>query len=100
MDKSLDKSSDVSLDKTTSDMDSDFPSMVKHLLYSVNWKLGIIMLVLGFIIFSNLFVDNVISKMSNTTEMGMVNTKGSVIQLLFYTLTLLCIDLMIKGNLL
>jgi hypothetical protein len=78
----------------------DFPSMFKNLLYNVNWKLGIVMLILGFFIFSNLFVDNVISKLSDTTELGMVNTKGSVLQLLAYTLILLSVDLMIKGNLL
>jgi hypothetical protein len=93
------KSANIESAKHNTDGD-DFPSMVKHLLYNVNWKLGIIVFILGFILFSNLFVDNVISKFPNTIDAGIVNTKGSIIQLILYVIILLTVDIMIRGNML
>ncbi len=78
--------------------DGDFIGMTKSLIGNINYKLAILMFIFGFIIFSNLFADKVISKFEGTIENDTVNTKGSIVQLVFYTIGLIIIDLFIKAE--
>ena len=78
----------------------DFPSMLWSFLSNINWKLAIIMFIIGVIIFSDVFINMFIAKIPNTMNVNIVNSKGSVIQLLCYTLSLVLADSAIRGKIL
>lgn len=78
--------------------DGDFIEMAKTLVGSINYKLALLMFVFGFIIFSNIFADKVVANFDGTIDNDTVNTKGTLVQLLFYTVVLIVIDLFVKSN--
>ena len=64
----------------------------------INFKVGIFLLLFGIFIFSDMFIESVLTKLNGTTEAAETTTKGTIIQLLIFVLFYLFIDLMVQGN--
>ena len=77
---------------------SDLYQLVGSLWNAANFKLAIIMLLIGVIIFSDSFVDGCLSRFSHTTTGTVVNSKGTFIQLGLYSVSLLLVEMMVKSK--
>jgi hypothetical protein len=76
----------------------DFPSMVFDLGCKINFKVALLLFIVGLFIFSDVFINQVISSFSNCTDMGMCNTKGTMLQLGFLCLAYVIIDLLVATD--
>lgn len=81
------------------DDDDDFPNMFVDLFRCINFKVAIFLFIFGVFIFSDLFVENVISRFSGSVEGDCPTTKGTVMQLTILTMAYLVIDLIVQGGL-
>jgi hypothetical protein len=73
----------------------DFPSMGMDLLKMVNFKISIFLLIIGFFIFSDVFINNLLP--THCHEMGCTTNKGTILQLTLLVLSYICIDLLVQG---
>jgi hypothetical protein len=73
--------------------------MFFSLLKNVNIKIAVFLFFIGMIIFSDLFMNNVLSKFNNSLYGECTTTKGTVIQLLLFVLAYLVLDLLSAGGL-
>lgn len=77
----------------------DFPSMLVNLLTSINIKIAIFIFIIGMIIFSDMFVLNVLSSFKDAVNnIQTPTTNGTVIQLICLTIGYICIDLLVQGK--
>jgi hypothetical protein len=74
----------------------DFPSMGADLLKMVNIKISLFLLLIGFFIFSDVFINNVLPK--DYHAMGCPTNQGTMVQLTLFVLSYICIDLLIQGG--
>lgn len=75
---------------------TDFVKISGNIFANINYKQVIFMFFIGLIIFSDLFIDNVIYNIKDGVEGECPTTKGTIIQLTFFCLALIIVDLMIK----
>jgi hypothetical protein len=75
---------------------SDFMKIFGDVLSSANWKVAGLIFMLGFLIFSDIFIDNVLIGFSDTVDGACTTTKGTVLQLLFLCLAYLILDLVVQ----
>ena len=75
---------------------SDFVDVSKNFLNQINTKLALFMFLVGMIIFSDLFIEKIISRFDGAVEGLTTTTKGTIIQLTLYSIVLIMIDLMIQ----
>lgn len=78
---------------------SDFVEMFFSLLKKVNIKVAVFLFFIGMIIFSDLFMNNVLTKFSDSLYGECTTTKGTIIQLLLFVLAYLTLDLLSAGGL-
>ena len=77
----------------------DFPSMCVDLFRKANFKIGIFMYIIGIFIFSDMFIDKVLSKFKDSvTDDHQSTTKGTAIQLIFFVLAYICLDLLVQNK--
>ncbi len=76
----------------------DFPSMTADLFSNINFKAAIFLFMIGILIFSDVFIENILSSFSGASASGEATTKGTVIQLFVLVLGYLIIDLLIQGG--
>jgi hypothetical protein len=74
----------------------DFPSMCMDLLKMVNVKISIFLLIIGFFIFSDVFINKLLP--TNYHEMGCPTNQGTILQLILFVLSYICIDLLVQGE--
>ena len=74
---------------------SDFVSVGGNLISNINYKLIILVFIFGMVIFSDTFMNGVLSKISNTIDGEVATTKGTMIQLTLICLFILIADLLI-----
>ena len=79
---------------------SDFPSMCIDLCKKINFKTAIFLFIVGTIIFSDVFIENCLTKSEYTDGAGMPTSQGTFIQMLTLILTFLMIDLLVQGKIL
>lgn len=91
------KKSNISFKSESRD---DFPSIFMDLLKKIPIKKTIWLLLVGMLIFSDLFVIHVLSNFSDTTDMNCANTKGTMIQLLALCISYMFIDILAEGGIL
>ena len=77
---------------------SDLINVGSGLLSNINYKLAFFMFILGMFLFSDLFIEQVLSNTPGAVDGECATSKGTMIQLLFYTVSLIILDLMIKSN--
>jgi hypothetical protein len=77
---------------------SDFPSIGMDILKKTNFKVAFFLFIMGIFIFSDVFIENILS--IKYRDGNCATTTGTMIQLLFFVLFYLIIDLLITGELL
>jgi hypothetical protein len=92
--KSIDKKN-IKVNKKDKD---DFVQMGMSLLNTINFKIAFFLFLIGMIIFSDMFINGVINKFSNTLHGECTTTKGTIIQLIFLVLSYIIIDLLNKSE--
>lgn len=81
-------------------IDSDFISMFSDLFNGINYKVAILIFILGIIIFSDSFIECFLVGFSNSVDGDIPTTKGTIIQLILLTLGYIIIDLMVSSEIL
>ena len=92
--------SDKSTEKTESK--SDFVEALGNVTCNINFKMAIFLFIIGMCIFSDLFINGVLSKFDGAISASgeCASTKGTIIQLTIFILLYLVLDLLMKGKLL
>lgn len=75
---------------------SDFMKLSGNLLSNINWKVSFLLFIVGMLIFSDVFIDNVLRQFSGTVEVECTTTKGTMMQLTCIVLVYIFLDLMVK----
>jgi hypothetical protein len=78
----------------------DFSSMLIDLTKKVNIKIAIFLFLLGIFIFSDLFIEMILSKFNGAVDGTETTTKGTILQLLFMSISYIVIDLLVQGEIL
>lgn len=78
--------------------ENDFPSMGVDLIKRVNFKVAFFLLLLGVFLFSDLFVENILS--AKYRDADTPNTMGTTVQLVVFVLAYVIIDLLVQGGIL
>ena len=76
----------------------DFPSMTADLFKNTNFKTAVFLFLFGVLIFSDVFIANVLDKYNGAVESGVATTKGTIVQLLVLVVGYLIIDLLVQGG--
>lgn len=76
----------------------DFPSMISDLISSINWKVAFFLLILGVLIFSDVFVELFLTSFDGAVYAQDPTTKGTFIQLILFIFGYITIDLLVKGE--
>jgi hypothetical protein len=74
----------------------DFPSMGMDLMKKINIKISLFLFLIGFFIFSDVFINKVLPP--NYHEMGCPTNNGTIVQLLLFVFAYICIDLLAQGE--
>jgi hypothetical protein len=78
---------------------SDFVSMSGNVLSMINYKVAFFMYIIGMLIFSDLFIEGVLQTMSNDLVEGTcTTTKGTCVQLLFFIIAYILLDLSVAAG--
>ena len=75
---------------------TDFMKISGNLLMNINYKVAFFLFIVGIIVFSDLFISNIINKFQNSADGECPNTKGTMIQLMFIIIAYIIIDLIVK----
>ena len=75
---------------------SDFVKVSGNILSNVNLKLGFFLFVISMLIFSDLFVNNVMSGIDGAVSGEYCTSKGTIIQITILIVCFLVLDLVIK----
>jgi hypothetical protein len=84
--------------KIYDDGGEDFISMFYDLFSSINYKVAILIFIIGLFVFSDVFIDTFLTSMNGSVVGDEATTKGTVIQLLLLTLGYIAADLMVSGG--
>lgn len=76
----------------------DFSSMTVDLFRHTNFKTAIFLFLLGILIFSDVFISNILDKYKGASEAGVATTKGTIIQLFLFVMGYLVIDLLVQSG--
>lgn len=79
---------------------NDLTAIMIDLTRRINIKVAIFVFLMGIFIFSDLFIDQVLSRFDSATEGLETTTKGTIIQLIFLTVGYIAFDLLVQGNVL
>ena len=77
----------------------DFPSMFMKLFEKINIKIGFFIFILGILLFSDVFIKNILSNFTEATDsLGYPTTHGTIILLLLLVIGYIIIDLLVQGG--
>ncbi len=79
---------------------TDLMKISGGILSNINYKMAFLLFIIGIIIFSDVFIDNIIRPFGDTVDAECSSTKGSMIQLSFLTIGYLILDLIVKYEIL
>jgi hypothetical protein len=77
---------------------SDFVSVGGNVLQNINIKVAVLLLIIGMILFSDIFIDGVLAKINGTVHGECTTTKGTMIQLIMLVLSYIVIDLLVQSK--
>lgn len=75
---------------------TDFMAMTGNLLTNINYKVAFLLFIMGMIVFSDVFIDGILSGFSDTVDAECTTTKGTMLQLMFMTIAYILIDLLVQ----
>lgn len=78
----------------------DLGSLLIYYIKKINWKIGILLFMIGIIIFSDIFAQNVLVYFSNTMDINSPNNKGTSIQLSFLIVGYWILDSLTQASIL
>lgn len=76
----------------------DLGNMTMDFFNRINFKVSIFLFLFGIFIFSDMFIESVLTKLNGVTDANETNTKGTVIQLLCLVLFYIFVDLLVQGD--
>lgn len=79
---------------------TDLIKVSSGILGNINYKVSFMLFVISMIIFSDVFIDNVIRPFGGTVEAECTTTKGTMLQLMFLTISYILLDLIVKYDIL
>jgi hypothetical protein len=79
---------------------TDFLKMGGGLITSINYKVSFMLFIVSMLIFSDLFIDNVLNKFNDTVTGECTTTKGTMLQLMFMIIAYIVLDLIVKYEIL
>ena len=79
---------------------TDLMKMTGNLITAVNYKVAFLLFIVSMVIFSDVFIDNIILSFSETTEGECTTTKGTMLQLMFMVVAYIILDLVVQYDLL
>lgn len=78
---------------------TDFLSITMKLISSVHYKIAIFIFIIGMVVFSDLFVHKILSKIDGATSVEEnATTKGTIIQLMVLTMMYIVVDMLDQYN--
>lgn len=77
---------------------ADFITMFYDLFNTINYKVTILLFLLGVILFSDIFIDAFLINISGAVDGDTPTSKGTTIQLMLHTLGYIIFDLLVSGN--
>lgn len=95
----LDNNDLDNIDKKSAGDRSDFPSMGIDLLKRVNIKIAFFLMLIGFFVFSDVFIEKVLPA-AYQDGTNCPNSMGTTVQLIILVLSYLVIDLLSQGGIL
>lgn len=87
------------IDNSESDYDpkkSDFVEIGQGIVTCINVKVAFFLFLLCMIIFSDVFIDNVLLKIPESVESGCTTTKGTIIQIGIVSIGYIFIDFLVQ----
>ena len=76
----------------------DFGNMATVFFGKINFKIAIFIFIFGVFIFSDMFIEHVLSKIKDSSSGGESTTKGTLIQLLILVLFYLICELLVQAE--
>ena len=73
-------------------------NMTTDFFGKINFKIAIFLFIFGIFIFSDMFIEHVLSKIKDSSAGGESTTKGTLIQLLILVLFYLICDLLVQAE--
>ena len=87
---------DNEIDENDETNKTDFVNVGSSVIGNINAKLFAFMYIIGVIIFSDLFIDSVLSKIPNAVDGEYATTKGTLTQLTTLCVASMMVDVLIK----
>lgn len=75
---------------------TDFVEISQGIVGCINVKVAFFLFLLCMIIFSDVFIDNVLMKIPESVESGCTTTKGTLIQIAIVSTVYILIDLLVQ----
>lgn len=75
---------------------TDLMKMTGNLLSNINYKVAFLLFVVSVVIFSDVFIDNVLHGIDGAIEGDSTTTKGTMVQLIFMIVSYIFIDLIVQ----
>lgn len=94
MSESIDESVKNKNDKD--ETHTDFMNVSGNILTSINYKVTFLLFVVGMLLFSDVFIENVLIKFNDTVDGECTTTKGTMIQLILLIISYIVLDLLVK----
>jgi hypothetical protein len=94
MSESIDESGKNKNDKD--ETHTDFMNVSGNILTSINYKVTFLLFVVGMLLFSDVFIENVLIKFNDTVDGECTTTKGTMIQLILLIISYIVLDLLVK----
>jgi len=85
-----------SIEDEKKDNKTDLVNVSGNILYNINYKVALFIFFIGLIIFSDVFVENILVGFNNAVYMGTPTSNGTMLQLLFLTGSYIFVDLIVK----
>ena len=95
----MSESIDGNTKNKSSDNDkTDFMNVSGNILTNINYKVTFLLFIIGMLLFSDVFIENILIKFSDTVDGECTTTKGTLIQLILLVIAYIALDLLVKYN--
>ena len=91
-----DKSDDLIMEEDVDPKKSDFVKISSETFTTLNIKIAVFLFFIGMVIFSDVFISNILVKIPDSTEGESTTTKGTIAQLTIFVLMYLLVDLIVQ----
>jgi len=79
---------------------TDFMAITGGLLKNINYKVAFLLFMISMVIFSDVFIEGVLSGFSDAVSGECTTTKGTMLQLMFMVIAYIILDLIVKYDIL